>query len=237
MSQETEKAGVTGGTLVTAVCVILIAFATSVAALEKFVAFKPLEDLVTSAPKIFGSLLLVSLFVERMIEVFISLWADDNTDLIEQQLDTWQLQQQQLNQELDGLKADKAAIPATDVARIEAADTNIATKKTALDAIQIQIDTAQVNLIPFRAKTRRISTWAGLALGMLTSAVGFRLLDQIVYIPANFADSYQLQWFLVVDVILTGAVLSGGSQTVHQIFSLYESFMDAGQRKASNIGK
>lgn len=53
-------------------------------------------------------------------------------------------------------------------------------------------------------------------LGMITSAVGFRFLSQIV--------------------VLTGAVLAGGSKLVHQIFGVYEAYTTAWSKAAQARG-
>ena len=75
-------------------------------------------------------------------------------------------------------------------------------------------------------------------LGMITSAVGFRFLSQIMVLtpisaaglPLSVQDQYSA--FIAVDVVLTGAVLAGGSKLVHQIFGVYEAYTTALSRAA-----
>ena len=81
-------------------------------------------------------------------------------------------------------------------------------------------------LLPFKARTLKVSTWVGLVIGVITSAVGFRFLAQLVKAPDSaFLASAQNQWFVGVDILLTGAVLAGGSKLIHNIVSVYTSFM------------
>ncbi len=38
---------------------------------------------------------------------------------------------------------------------------------------------------------------------------------------------------IFADVLLTGAILTGGSKAIHSIFSVYESFMNSTQKRAN----
>ncbi len=96
-------------------------------------------------------------------------------------------------------------------------------------------------LLPFKARTRKVAVWIGLAVGLFTSAVGYRFLTQLVdltpiYNPPTHFVSGQFGWFVAADVLLTGAVLAGGSKAVHQIFAVYESFMQSTQKLADKKG-
>jgi hypothetical protein len=70
-------------------------------------------------------------------------------------------------------------------------------------------------------------------LGIFVSAAGFRFLGQIVSVDAK---NSQYSFFLAADVLLTGAVFAGGSKLIHQIFSVYDSFMNATQDSAAKKG-
>ena len=79
-----------------------------------------------------------------------------------------------------------------------------------------------------------MSTWVGIAIGVITSAVGFRFLDQIVDISKIAGYSNHYGWFIFVDVLLTGAILADGSKTIHRIFALYDTFMESTRERADS---
>src|SRR5262252_3975139 len=80
------------------------------------------------------------------------------------------------------------------------------------------------DLIPKNAVTRKLSTWFGMAIGILTSAVGFRFLNQIVDLSKINPHSLQYAAFIIADILLTGTVLAGGSKAIHSIFSVCDEF-------------
>ena len=76
-------------------------------------------------------------------------------------------------------------------------------------------------------------------IGVIASAVGFRFLGQLVELPTTtaFRSSAQYQWFTGADILLTGAVLAGGSKLIHNIFSVYTSFMLTTSKALSDQSK
>ena len=81
--------------LVTAVLgIVMLWYAGS----TKSVELKFPNNLGTMLVGVFSSMHLVSLFVERVIEVFVSLWCDRQSAIHEQNLDYWQTRQAKLNQ-------------------------------------------------------------------------------------------------------------------------------------------
>jgi hypothetical protein len=195
-----------------------------------------------SIPAVFGSLFLVSLFVERVIEVFVSVWSDRQTAVHEQNLDYWQSRQGRLAQDVQKLVAERDGTPTPDAARKATIDQLLQQKRASIEEADANADIEMKALLPFEARTRKVSIWIGLVVGLFTSAVGFRFLSQIVdvsaiYKPAEHVNSEQFGWFVAADVLLTGAVLAGGSKLVHQIFSVYDSFMDSTQKSLSDKSK
>ena len=59
------------------------------------------------------------------------------------------------------------------------------------------------------------------------------ILAQLVD-AAPIVKTTQSTMFIAADVLLTGAVLAGGSKLVHQIFSVYESFMETTSKSLSD---
>lgn len=193
------------------------------------------QDLFSALPSLFSSLLLVSLFVERVIEVFVSVWSDRQSAVHQQNLEYWQSRQARLDQEVQKLVAERDGTPAPDSSRKVVIDQLLEQKRNGSEEADAAMDVEEKALLPFEARTRKVSTWIGLVVGMFTAAVGFRFLAQIVDLsallkPTDQGASQQYGWFVVADVLLTGAVLAGGSKLVHQIFSVYNTFMDATQK-------
>lgn len=188
-------------------------------------------------PSVLGSLLLVSLFVERLIEVFVSIWCDPQSAMHEQNRDYWKSRQNQLAQDILALKAEQNSTPPPNTTRITEIVTLLGEKQHATEEAINNVDIEEKALLPFEARTRKASTWIGLVIGIFTSAVGFRFLSQIVVLDQTFIGSPQYNFFVVVDVLLTGAVLAGGSKLIHQIFSTYEAFMESTNKSLSDKSK
>ena len=197
-------------------------------------------DPKASIPTILSSMLVVSLFVERIIEVFVSVWVDRDSASHEQNLDYWQATQGRLNKEIQALIAERDGPPPTvDDARKAKINELLVTRHDEIDAAVVYADTEEKALLPFQARTLKVSTWVGLVIGVITSAAGFRFLSQLVVLPADaaFRDSGQFEVFVAADILLTGAVLAGGSKLVHQIFSVYSSFMSTTSKSLADQSK
>jgi hypothetical protein len=220
-------------------CAIASLLIMGAAAITNSVGLTFRSDLSSTLPSILSTLLIVSLFVERVIEVFVSVWSDRETDEHEQNRDYWQSRQAQLKDEVATLLLESNGTPPPSPERKATIDSLLKAKRDAIEVANGNADAESKALIPFEARTRRISSWIGLAVGILVSAVGFRFLNQIVslgsiYDPGNHLISQQYGWFVVADVLLTGAVLAGGSKAIHQIFSVYDAFMKTTQDKLND---
>ena len=177
---------------------------------------------------VFSSMMLIALFVERAIEVFVSVWVDRASAVHEQNLDYWQEREATLTKGVQALIAERNAVPAPDAAQLAEIDNALAGKRAAIEQADFRADVEAKALVPFAARTQKVSTWVGLVIGMVAAAIGFRFLGQLVTLPTSPALSpAQSQVFVAADVLLTGAVLSGGSKLVHSIFSVYGSFMES----------
>ncbi len=195
------------------------------------------EHLPTMIPGIFSSMLIISLLVERVIEVFVSLWCDPQTAVHQQNLNYWKGRQGHLKRHIQALIAerDNPQAPA-DEARKQEINKLLTDKYAKIEEANANADNEEKALLPFQARTQKVAIWIGLVVGVFTSAVGFRFLSQIVILDDAFKNTSQFHWFVVADVLLTGAVLAGGSKLVHQIFSIYEAFMGSTQKLLSAKG-
>jgi hypothetical protein len=213
------------------ICAALALFITVSAGGLRFGSLKFDVDLNKNLPNILSTLLVVSIFVERVIEVFVSVWADQEVDQHEQNRDYWQSRQADMKNDVTTLLGELNGTPPPSQDRQTEIMNLLKVKRATIEQAAEAADVEAKALLPFEARTRRISTWIGLAVGIFVSAVGFRFLSQIVSIDSGQA---QYPFFIAADVLLTGAVLAGGSKLIHQIFSLYDSFMDTTQGRLAN---
>ena len=209
-----------------------------------FVGIPFVEDVTSKVPGLLGSLLLVSLFVERVIEVFVSIWRDERTDMLEQQCANYQDLQARRKQEIAALQNEASDLknPPTDDRKGEIKSL-LNEKRGDLEKAEKAEDLVKEQLVPKYAHMRRITTWIGLAVGVLASCVGFRFFNQIVALDkivpfdqtseSQKALAYQKDWFICADVLLTGAILAGGSKAIHSIFSVYQSFMNSTEKRTT----
>jgi hypothetical protein len=150
---------------------------------------------VGDVTKILSSLLFLALVTERALEVFLSTWRDP------------------------GAAALKGTLAAHKAAHRIAAEP----QKTAL---QITIDSDSVAVAAYSARTKQIALQFGFLLGVLISLAGIRVLSELVA-PESLAaaPAPQRSFFHCVDVFVSGGLIAGGSDGIHQIMAVYSDFM------------
>jgi hypothetical protein len=168
--------------------------------LMKSVRFK--EDLGQEIGHVLSSLLVIALFVERLIEVVVSIWREPDQE-----------------------KKDHA------VATVSGPDGKALAGK---EADQEELKKTQVE---HKADTGVFASAVGLCIGVLVAAVSFQCLGHL-FDPQSLGElpETQRKLFVGVDILLTGAVLSGGSDAVHKIFNAFNAFMDAARRQSEKKG-
>ncbi|OUS26839.1 hypothetical protein A9Q99_16615 [Gammaproteobacteria bacterium 45_16_T64] len=95
------------------------------------------------------------------------------------------------------------------------------------EALYDRLEEARVEKMEYRSYTRVLALRLGLLLGLLISIAGVRslgvLVDQATLLELG---RIQLALFNVVDVLLTGGVIAGGSDGIHKMTELYRSYVD-----------
>jgi hypothetical protein len=153
------------------------------------------------------TLLFVALLLERALEVFISTWRGTEAERLEQVVSDLQRRIATLKAEAD--KATSADIQA---------------KQQTYSA---ELTTAEQAQTVFRSGTKRRAMWTGLVLGLLVSAVGVRALQPLIDLTSlALLGANQLTAFHLVDVLVTGGCLAGGSDAIHKIIQLYVNFTE-----------
>ena len=86
---------------------------------------------------------------------------------------------------------------------------------------------AKLELERHKAKSLKLSLILGALLGLCVSAAGIRVLEPLVDpVSFNKLDAFQRVWFAGLDIVITGALLAGGSEGLHKIVSLFTTFLD-----------
>jgi hypothetical protein len=141
-------------------------------------------------------LVMFALFIERVLEVFLTSWRAHRTSELKEQ----------------------AAF---------------ARSKSSKQASRLPDEEAYRE---YRSQTQRIAFFAGTTLGVVVAALGIRVLELSVD-AAAFASLPHVQQRMVrtTDVLMTGAVLGGGSDALHQLVMVFTNFFQsaAGRAKGS----
>ena len=186
--------------------VLLLVGVCLVAWFMKPVTLKFGHDILKDLPTMFGYLVLISLFVERAIEVFLSAWRSAGADELDRKL---------------------TSISKRIADSIEAVDSP---DRIETELLKDEFESLEMERTRYKSDSRLISRWLGLGIGILVAFVGVRVLSNIVDI-STLKES-QEGIFIIVDILLTGAVLAGGSEAINKIMKVYNSFMTSTADKA-----
>lgn len=84
-----------------------------------------------------------------------------------------------------------------------------------------------VALRAYKAKTRQIAFLMGLSIGLVLSVAGIRAIAPFLDPEASAKlPAYQQSVILMLDVLLTGAVLAGGADWLHQFVTVFTTYFD-----------
>jgi len=193
------------------------------------------ENIWTEIGKTLGGLLIVALIVERIIEILVSIWSSSKSDALLQRRDYYQKLQAKRDKQISDLRKECSDAPPPNESRQEEIVAALIAKRQEATVAESRAEEAEKLLVPHGARTRRLAAWAGLTIGVIVSMVGFRLMETLVVIDQATRNSPQHRWFLVVDALLTGAVLAGGSIFIHHLFAVYDNFMNSTKRRARGL--
>lgn len=168
------------------------------------------HNAVGTALEVLGSLSIVALFVERAQQVYICVWRGMDRRALDGTLAEAQVE----------LAATKAAI--ADDATPEAKRQD---KQHELPVLEEAVLAARLEVDDFRAETKKMALIGGMLLGVLIALVGPRLLDAIVVLPAG-TGPVQAGLFDALDVLITGGLIGGGSEGIHQLVGLVTDFLE-----------
>ena len=89
--------------------------------------------------------------------------------------------------------------------------------------IQNELQLLEKERADYSAQSRIYAIWMGIIIGALISAVGIRALDTIV--DTSTMISSQKQLFIGIDILLTAALLAGGSDAINKLMKTYNNFI------------
>jgi hypothetical protein len=91
------------------------------------------------------------------------------------------------------------------------------------------LQTAQSNLTDYKSGTQQMAMPIGMVLGILICVLGIRCLGNFVDYATLADHPRQKAWFTAMDVLLTGALVGGGADFVHQFISSITNFLNQGK--------
>ena len=158
------------------------------------VSFRPLN--AAEFLQLMLPLVMVALFIERVLEVFLTSWRAESAGKLKQRA------------------------------------SNARNKRLDTDAPSAE----EEEQTKHQSDTRRIAFVAGTTLGVIVAALGLRLLEMFVD-PAMFETLPHLQQrlFRTTDVLMTGAVLGGGSDALHQLVLVFTNFFQSAAGRAQGV--
>jgi hypothetical protein len=158
---------------------------------------------VAEVGKLFTTLFVVALLAERALEIFIGTWRNPRAMELELEVETC---------------GKRLAEPQTQGDR------------AALGETRTRLEEAKRELLKYRCATRQIALRVGLVLGFLVSGVGVHALDALVTLSGS--DSAHGTAFHLVDGLLTGGVIAGGSEGIHRLATVFDNFMTSTAKRA-----
>jgi hypothetical protein len=162
---------------------------------------------ITEVSRLLTSLFLIALLAERALEVFVGTWRSPGASQL-------QLMVRNAKETL---------------ARIEASPHP---DEPALREARTRLEGAERDEERYRCTTKQVALWTGLALGLLLSAVGVRCLETLTASAPDALSATQTAGFRLVDGLLTGGVIAGGSEGIHRVVTIFDNFMSTAAKRA-----
>lgn len=191
---------------------VIIAFGTAMALLLVAFDLVPgiapfyLEETETVGQALLG-LFVAALFMERVLEVFITAW------------------RQRERGELDHALKSAERAHADALSKLEASDNPSDALRSAVVEARETIDQTDAPLRAYKRQTQRYALAFGFAVGLLFALVGVRALSETV----SYENLTGIQYFLfqVFDLLLTAGIIAGGSDAIHRLVSIFTDGFDA----------
>lgn len=199
----------------------------------KMVKFRSME--FEKIIEILSVFFLLALFMERALEVFVATWRGGEASEMDLSIKKFKrtiaklkvLEDKENAVMMKESEKSEKEEPETEEKTISGTKHSLSKIKDDLDKAHDDLEAARLKKTIYKAHTQRLALWAGLVIGILASAVGFRALESMVD-PADICSFSRFQCisFRIVDVFLTGCLIAGGSEGIHQFMQVYSNFME-----------
>jgi hypothetical protein len=168
---------------------------------------------------VMAPLLLTAGFIERSVEVIVSPWRDAEATKLGRALTLLQM---------------PATPPPAPPAGGAAGMPPVA--PAGPSGTPEQINAASEKFAEYKGKTQQYAFMTSLTLSLAAASVGVRALWPLLDIKAKSgfeqADPKQRGAFLIVDVVLTAALLAGGADGIHAVINSFTTFFNTTAQKA-----
>jgi len=156
--------------------------------------------------ELLGTIFVVTLFMERAQEVILTTMRARGSELLELSI----------RKHKRAIQRQKKINPDRDVN----------------ESLYDELEDARIRKMDYRAYTRVLALRVGLLFGLVVSVAGVRSLGVLLDAEALASlNQVQLALFTVVDVLLTGGVIAGGSDGIHKMTEAYRSYMETHVKK------
>jgi hypothetical protein len=201
----------------------------------KSLSFKPFG--LNDVSQLLTFLFLVSLFLERSLEVFISTWRLPREEKIDNDIQNNErviaekkaLREKKIEQpQIVTTKVEREISKAPPKVKTETAVENIpantAKLTDELDEEMVKLGENKQKRSQYKSETRKIALWTALFFSLLISAAGIRSLDTLVE-PTGL-NSIQQIVFRCLDTLLTGGLIAGGSDGIHKVTQVFTTYFE-----------
>lgn len=165
--------------------------------------------------QLFAVLFTLSIFVERAADVFLTIWRSAKSEDLKLRIETLRFEIAEFDKNTNG--------------SIE--NPNI---RKELVAERKKLETKRLE---FRSHTRVIASWCIFVAGIVISLVSVRALRSLIDLQAlpQIGTAHR-GIFDIVDVLLTGGLLAGGSDGIHKLAELYRAFVEKSSTRVADSG-
>ncbi|NJK36333.1 MAG: hypothetical protein HC825_05750 [Oscillatoriales cyanobacterium RM1_1_9] len=189
-------------------------------------------------------LILVALFLERALEVFITTWRRPGEEIFDNRIQACERKIAELKNQIDAKVAHSKTVavsenfpsndPMMPEQRVEVTQTpgDVSELQNWLGKKLIDLEGINANRREYKSQTRKVALWTALFVGVLLSGVGIRALETLVVLK-DFPNgdqpifyNQQMGIFRVLDTILTGGLIAGGSEGIHKITQVFTTFLE-----------
>jgi hypothetical protein len=188
-------------------------------------------------------LIIISLFLERALEVFITTWRRPKEERIDNQVQSYERRISELKTQIETRIQQPQTVARTEELTSEnptksekrteltRSPGNVADLHSMLSESLQDLQNERQRRLEYKTETRKIALWTGLFIGLLISGVGIRALETLITLR-DFSNQqpifYNLQVciFRILDTLLTGGLIAGGSEGIHKIVQVFTAFLE-----------